>query len=276
MTSGGPRCPAGTVGRRPRCWPRLARGSRGRFHTGPSRSRLVRCRTSHRSDSMTSAMLLSTSAAARQYRTSWRMNPDMRSSGQVTWRVSRGLARPHRLADQADAIDGTASFLAGEPEWGTAIVLAAGDAVSLGVVTDLHDAAIGVWPPPARLTTRDRQRAATLAAQARTTLPALDWRSPHHRQPQSATINRIRRLPRRPCSWPPANSMPSCCKEQDPGTSRTRPDRRESRASTATWPRTDTATPEPPCSHRRFRHIALIHQECRVRHGGRDRLGGRE
>jgi histidinol-phosphatase len=124
-----------------------------------------------------------------------------------------------------DAIDGTASFLAGEPEWGTLIALTDGDAVSLGVVTapacqtrwwaargsgawstslpldhaaaptrlavttatDLHDAAIGIWPPPARLDTRDRQRAANLAARARTTLPALDW---HSTTPPTTTVGK--------------------------------------------------------------------------------------
>jgi histidinol-phosphatase len=110
-------------------------------------------------------------------------------------------------------------------EWGTLIALAEGDAVSLGVVTaaacqtrwwatrgsgawstslpmdhtaaptrlavttatDLPDAAIGIWPPPARLNTRDRQRAANLAAQARTTLPALDW---HRTPPPTTTIRK--------------------------------------------------------------------------------------
>ncbi|NUR58926.1 MAG: inositol monophosphatase [Catenulispora sp.] len=112
-----------------------------------------------------------------------------------------------------DAIDGTASFLAGEPEWGTLIALADGDTVELGMVTshacgrrwwaasgsgswntnlptnpatppthltvtaatDLHNAAIGIWPPPARLNPRGRTLAANLAAQARTTRPTLDW-----------------------------------------------------------------------------------------------------
>ena len=124
-----------------------------------------------------------------------------------------------------DAIDSTTSFLAGEPEWGTLIGLAEGDAVSLGVVTapacqtrwwaargagawstslpmdhaaaptrlavttttDLHDATIGIWPPPARLNTRDRQRAANIAAQARTTLPALDW---HSTPPPTTTVRK--------------------------------------------------------------------------------------
>lgn len=114
-----------------------------------------------------------------------------------------------------DAIDGTASFVAGEPEWGTLIALADGDDVSLGVVTapacgrrwwaargggawsaalpmdpaapatrlavttatDVRDAAIGIWPPPARLDARSRRLAAALAAQARSTTPALDWHS---------------------------------------------------------------------------------------------------
>ncbi|MEY9905886.1 histidinol-phosphatase [Catenulispora sp. MAP12-49] len=112
-----------------------------------------------------------------------------------------------------DAIDGTASFLAGEPEWGTLIGLADGDDVGLGMVTapacgqrwwavresgawaaalprapavpptrlavtaatELRDATIGIWPPPARLTPRDRRLAAGLAARARATVPAVDW-----------------------------------------------------------------------------------------------------
>lgn len=119
-----------------------------------------------------------------------------------------------------DAIDGTASFLAGEPEWGTVIALAESDAVSLGVATapacqtrwwatrgsgawrtslpmdhaaaptrlavtaptDLHDAAIGIWPP-AQLNARDRQCTANLATHAQITFPALDW----HRAPPPTT-----------------------------------------------------------------------------------------
>lgn len=114
-----------------------------------------------------------------------------------------------------DAIDGTASFAAGEPEWGTLIALADGDEVQLGVVTapacgtrwwaargsgawsaalpmdaaapatrlsvtaatDVCDAAIGIWPPPTRLDARSRRLAAALAAQARSTTPTLDWHS---------------------------------------------------------------------------------------------------
>lgn len=114
-----------------------------------------------------------------------------------------------------DAIDGTASFAAGEPEWGTLIALADGDDVRLGVVTapacgtrwwaargggawsaalpmdpaapatrlavttatDVRNAAIGIWPPPTRLDARGRHLAAALAAQARSTTPALDWHS---------------------------------------------------------------------------------------------------
>ncbi len=124
-----------------------------------------------------------------------------------------------------DAIDGTASFLAGEPEWGTLIALAEGDAVALGVVTapacrtrwwaargsgawstslpvdhaaaptrlavttatDLHDAVIGIWPPPARLDAHDRQRAANLAAHARMTVPALDW---HRTSPPTTPVRK--------------------------------------------------------------------------------------
>lgn len=189
-----------------------------------------------------------------------------------------------------DAIDGTAGFLAGEPEWGTLIALAKGDAVSLGVVTapacqtrwwaargsgawstslpmnrataparlavttaaDLRDAAIGIWPPPARLNARDRQRAANLAAHARTTLPALDWR----RASPPATAVRKPSTGSGTCHGallvPPANSMPSCCREQGPGTSphSSRSSRKQG-ASTATCPTTGTATPEPPCSRPR-------------------------
>ncbi|MEY9932171.1 histidinol-phosphatase [Catenulispora sp. GP43] len=120
-----------------------------------------------------------------------------------------------------DAIDGTASFAAGEAEWGTLIALADGGAVRLGVVTaaecgrrwwaargsgawvaglprvsaapaarlavtaaaELGDATIGIWPPPARLNPRDRRLAAELAARARTTVPAVDW---HDTTPSAA------------------------------------------------------------------------------------------
>lgn len=115
-----------------------------------------------------------------------------------------------------DPIDGTASFLAGEPEWGTLIALADGGAVLLGMVsapacgrrwwavpgagawtaalptdprtspsrlavtaaTSLQDATVGIWPPPARLSADDRRLAARLAAHARTTVPAVDWDDP--------------------------------------------------------------------------------------------------
>ncbi|MEZ0113222.1 histidinol-phosphatase [Catenulispora sp. EB89] len=115
-----------------------------------------------------------------------------------------------------DPIDGTASFLAGEPEWGTLIALADGDTVLLGMVsapacarrwwavpgagawsaalpmdphtsasplavtaaTSLQDAAIGIWPPPARLSAGDRRLAARVAAQARSTVPAVEWDGP--------------------------------------------------------------------------------------------------
>lgn len=114
-----------------------------------------------------------------------------------------------------DAIDGTTSFLAGEPEWGTLIALADHDTVSLGLVsapacrrrwwaesgsgawsidlscdnarpiqlavrepTNLSHAAVGIWPPPARLSPSGRTIAATLATRAGRTVPHLDWRAP--------------------------------------------------------------------------------------------------
>jgi histidinol-phosphatase len=113
-----------------------------------------------------------------------------------------------------DAIDGTASFLAGEPEWGTLIALADHDTASLGLVsapacrrrwwaangsgawsidlpsgdarpaslavrepTGLSHAAVGLWPPPSRLDPSDRIIAATLAAHAGRTVPDLDWQA---------------------------------------------------------------------------------------------------
>ncbi|ACU74011.1 inositol monophosphatase [Catenulispora acidiphila DSM 44928] len=45
---------------------------------------------------------------------------------------ARGVGRRRWIVD---AIDGTASFVAGEPEWGTLIALDSGDAVAVGVVT---------------------------------------------------------------------------------------------------------------------------------------------
>ncbi|MEU7061914.1 inositol monophosphatase family protein [Streptomyces sp. NPDC046197] len=115
-----------------------------------------------------------------------------------------------------DAIDGTASFLAGEPEWSTLIALEEHGSVSMGMVsapalhrrwwaacgsgawtstypahpaappqrltitgaTKLHEARIGIWPPPSRLSEADRAMAAELAARAAQTRPALDWGAP--------------------------------------------------------------------------------------------------
>ena len=112
-----------------------------------------------------------------------------------------------------DAIDGTASFLAGEPEWSTLIALEEHGCVTLGLVTapalhrrwwagrgtgawtrssahtpptaaeplvisgaeSLAEASIGIWPPPARLSPENTTLAARIAAAARTTRPALDW-----------------------------------------------------------------------------------------------------
>ncbi|MEY9844823.1 inositol monophosphatase [Streptacidiphilus sp. MAP5-3] len=115
-----------------------------------------------------------------------------------------------------DAIDGTASFLAGEPEWSTLIALEEDGTVVLGLVTapalrrrwwaargtgawtqatdpaasapvervtitgasNLGDAAIGIWPPPARLSPADLTVAARIAAAVRSTRPEADWTDP--------------------------------------------------------------------------------------------------
>ncbi|MCX4598363.1 inositol monophosphatase [Streptomyces sp. NBC_01549] len=112
-----------------------------------------------------------------------------------------------------DAIDGTASFLAGEPEWSTLIALEEHGVVTMGMVSapalrrrwwatpggaawmgpcpsdpsapprqltltaggNAKDAAIGIWPPPSRLSATERAVAARLAAGTATVLPALDW-----------------------------------------------------------------------------------------------------
>ena len=110
-----------------------------------------------------------------------------------------------------DAIDGTASFLAGEPEWSTLIALEEQGTVLLGMVaapalqrrwwaslddgawtrstadetaaehltitgaTRLRDATVGIWPPPSRLSPPDTALAARIAAAAGRTRPALDW-----------------------------------------------------------------------------------------------------
>jgi histidinol-phosphatase len=115
-----------------------------------------------------------------------------------------------------DAIDGTASFLAGEPEWSTLIALEDQGAVTLGLVTaralqrrwwaargtgawtrstarnepttaqplmitgadSLGEASVGIWPPPPRLGSAHTAIAARLAATAGTTRPALNWADP--------------------------------------------------------------------------------------------------
>jgi histidinol-phosphatase len=114
-----------------------------------------------------------------------------------------------------DAIDGTASFLAGEPEWSTLIALEDAGTVVLGLVTapalrrrwwaargtgawtqatepstmparrvtiagasSLGEAAVGIWPPPARLSPSNLAIAARVAATARDTRPEADWTEP--------------------------------------------------------------------------------------------------
>ena len=120
-----------------------------------------------------------------------------------------------------DAIDGTASFLAGEPEWSTLIALEEHGSISVGMVsapalqrrwwatcssgawtsaypahpaappqrltitgaTNLHEASIGIWPPPSRLSASDRTTAAKVAASAAQTRPAINWAVPQPTYP---------------------------------------------------------------------------------------------
>jgi histidinol-phosphatase len=115
-----------------------------------------------------------------------------------------------------DPVDGTASFLAGEPEWSTLIALQDDGHVTLGLVTapalarrwwaghgrgawtrsiadptpaaaerltisgarTLTEASIGIWPPPARLRPENAAIAARVAAAAHATLPAVNWTDP--------------------------------------------------------------------------------------------------
>lgn len=110
-----------------------------------------------------------------------------------------------------DAIDGTASFLAREPEFSTLIALEELGAISLGLVSapalqrrwwaqrptgawtrsssdaapaeplmingakNLSEASVGIWPPPARLTRQHVALAVRVATAARSTRPTLDW-----------------------------------------------------------------------------------------------------
>jgi histidinol-phosphatase len=115
-----------------------------------------------------------------------------------------------------DAIDGTASFLAGAPEWSTLIALEERGAICLGMVAapalrrrwwaargcgswtgpwpadpaapprrlaisgaaDLREASVGIWPPPYRLSGPNRAVAAKIAGRAAQTRPAIDWATP--------------------------------------------------------------------------------------------------
>lgn len=115
-----------------------------------------------------------------------------------------------------DAIDGTASFLAREPEFSTLIALEESGTITMGLVTapvlqrrwwagrttgswtrssahtapdvaeplvisgahGLTEATIGIWPPPARLSAPHAALAASIAAAARSTRPVLNWADP--------------------------------------------------------------------------------------------------
>ncbi|WP_026338001.1 inositol monophosphatase family protein [Nocardiopsis sp. CNS-639] len=112
-----------------------------------------------------------------------------------------------------DGIDGTASFIAGEPEWSTLIAIEEGDDITLGMVSapalgrrwwavpgtgswegpyssqsptpphrlsiadggDVHDATLGIWPPSTRMSESQRTIAATLAEHVAHTRPLLEW-----------------------------------------------------------------------------------------------------
>ncbi|KUN60425.1 inositol monophosphatase [Streptomyces canus] len=112
-----------------------------------------------------------------------------------------------------DAIDGTASFLAGEPEWSTLIAVEEDGRVTLGMVSapalgrrwwarpdsgswtgpcpsepavpahrlvltdgaSVHNAAVGIWPPPSRLNQQEHIVAAKLAGGVSQVRPLLDW-----------------------------------------------------------------------------------------------------
>jgi histidinol-phosphatase len=112
-----------------------------------------------------------------------------------------------------DAIDGTASLLAGEPEWSTLIAVEEDGRVTLGMVSapalgrrwwarrdsgswtgpcpsepavparrlvltdggSVHNAAVGIWPPPSRLNQQERIVAAKLAGGVSQVRPRLDW-----------------------------------------------------------------------------------------------------
>ncbi|WP_377266772.1 inositol monophosphatase family protein [Peterkaempfera sp. SMS 1(5)a] len=113
-----------------------------------------------------------------------------------------------------DAIDGTASFLAGEPEWSTLIALEVNHRITLGMVSApalnrrwwaapnqgawtsslpsprpctsarrlaisegsaAADSSLGIWPPPRRLNPTQRAIAAALATRTARTTPTLNW-----------------------------------------------------------------------------------------------------
>ncbi|MFG2733016.1 inositol monophosphatase family protein [Streptomyces canus] len=112
-----------------------------------------------------------------------------------------------------DAIDGTASFLAGEPEWSTLIAVEEDSHISLGMVSapalgrrwwaspdsgswtgpcpsnpatpadrlalteaaSAQNATVGIWPPPSRLNHQERVVATRLAQGVAQVRPPLDW-----------------------------------------------------------------------------------------------------
>ncbi|MGW2855119.1 inositol monophosphatase family protein [Streptomyces sp. NPDC001215] len=157
-----------------------------------------------------------------------------------------------------DGTDGTASYLAGEPEWSTLVAVEEDGGIALGMVSaptpgrrwwaapdagawagpcpsrspmrarrlsiaqggrTPHDITLGIWPPPARLSASERAVAGRLAAHVARTCPALDC--PRRTRPRPCPANR------RPdpahvtalSSSRPVSWTPSFYGEPGPGTS---------------------------------------------------------
>lgn len=162
--------------------------------------------------------------------TAWRTKHDGSPVSEADEQIERALraeVRRHRPGDALlgeelgaaghgrrrwviDAVDGTASFLAGEPEWSTLIALEEKGAAQLGVIaapvlqrrwwaargngawtrsdaadraepltitgtSRLREATVGIWPPPSRLSPPHTDLAVRVAAAAGQTRPIVDW-----------------------------------------------------------------------------------------------------
>lgn len=157
------------------------------------------------------------SAADEQIELALRSQIQRERPGDAVLGEEFGISGAGRRRWIIDAVDGTASFLAGEPEWSTLIALEEHGRVTLGLVTapalhrrwwagrgtgawtqsttdtsppgaaeplvingaeSLAEASVAIWPPPARLSPENTALAARIAAAARTTRPALNWADP--------------------------------------------------------------------------------------------------